>query len=235
MSLVPSIALRARAIPERTVGRLRFASLAAVGALLAHDAVFTAQYGLGPANDAALARSAHAYWPAFTALTLLTAVVLAGGTVAATMELRRLLGGLPRVEDTTRPPWSTGFLHLWPRLFSLVTMVFLVQENIEHVAAGGSLPGLWVLSAPEYPLAIPVLALVTGLLAAVGGWIRRQHATLVARLVAARAAAALAAARRRPHADHPHGRWSLLAALLAHRWILARGLAGRGPPLPVTA
>ena len=102
---------------------------------------------------------------------------------------------------------------------------------MEHVASGHAWPGLWVLSAPGYPLALPVLALVTGLLAALGGWIRWQQATMLRRLRAARAAD-----RRHPvHADHPHGRWTLLAALLAHRWLLVRGDAGRGPPASAAA
>ena len=119
---------------------------------------------------------------------------------------------------------------LWPRLLLVVGTAFLVQENLEHLAAGQGLPGLWALSAPGYPLAIPVLLAVTGLVSAVGGWLQWHRETLVRRI-----SARLAATRLRASAYAPHGRWALLAALIAHRWILLRRDAERAPPLPATA
>jgi hypothetical protein len=212
--------------------RLRFVALAALGTLIAHDAVFAAQYGLGHERDVALAATSHGYWPAFVALTLLVATAGAGTAAAAIVRLRRLLRGLPAAPAV---PGRTSYLRevarLWPRLLLVVAAVFVVQENLEHVAAGQAPVGLWALSAPGYPLAIPVLVAVTGLLAVVGGWLRWQHETLVRRLVAARASAL----RRHHDAHTPHGRWALVAALVAHRWILLRRDAERAPPVPAAA
>lgn len=213
--------------------RLRFLALAALGSLVAHDAIFAAQYGLGTVHDSVLAASGHGYWPAFVVLTLLAFGAGAGAAVRGVLHLRRLVRGLPAAP---RPDDQPGYLaevaHLWPRLLLVVALVFLAQENAEHLAAGQGLPGLWVLSAPGYPLAIPVLVAVTGLLAAIGGWLQWHRETLVRRLTAARAAAA---SRPRAVAHAPHGRWALLAALLAHRWILLRRDAERAPPAPSAA
>ncbi len=220
--------VRPSRVPVRPIlERLRFPALAAVGSLLAHDGIFAAQYGLGPDRDLALAATTHGYWPAFMIVTLLTVAVAAGATVAAVLHLRRLVRGLPATPAAPgRPSYLREVARMWPRLLLVVATAFLLQENLEHLAAGRELPGLWALSAPGYPLAIPVLVVVTGLLAAVGGWLQWHRDTLVRRLRAARAAAL----RRRTTARVPHGRWALVAALLAHRWMLLRRDAGRAPP-----
>lgn len=208
--------------------RLRFLALAGLGSLVAHDTIFAAQYGLGAAREDALAATAHGYWPAFVVLTLLVFVAGAGATVCRVVHLRRLVRGLPAApRPVDEPGYRAEVARLWPRLLLVVGVAFLVQENLEHLAAGQALPGLWALSAPGYPLAIPVLVAVTGLLAAVGGWLQWHRETLDRRLSAARAAAARPC---RTTAHAPHGRWALLSALLAHRWILLRRDAERAPP-----
>jgi hypothetical protein len=120
---------------------------------------------------------------------------------------------------------------LWPRLLLVVACAFLLQENAEHLAAGHGLPGLWALSAPGYPLAIPVLVVVTGLLAAVGGWLQWHRETLIRRLRASQSALA----RRRHLSRVPHRRWALVAAMVAHRWMLLRLDAERAPPVLAAA
>jgi hypothetical protein len=215
-----------RTLPN--LGRLRFVALAVLGILVAHDVIFMAQYGLGAGYEAAMARTAHGYWPAFVVFTLFLA---GGGALTAARALARLgrsVRGLPPVAiDPGRPAYWPEVRHLWPRLFAVILIGFLVQENLEHILAGGGLPGLWVLAAPEYPLAIPGILVVSALLAAAGGWLQWRREVLIERLRAARAAAL----RRRPTAVHaPHGRWALLAALLANRWALLRRDAERAPP-----
>lgn len=217
----------------RTLERLRFPALAALGSLVAHDAIFAAQYGLGADRDRALASTAHGYWPVFVVLTLLALAAGGGAAVRGLLALRRLTRGLPAAPLLPgRSAYRREVTRLWPRLLLVVGVAFLVQENLEHLAAGKAAPGLWALSAPGYPLAIPVLVAVTGLLAAVGGWLRWHRETLVRRLHAARATAAI---RRPVAARAPHGRWALLAALLAHRWILLRRDAERAPPAAFAA
>lgn len=222
---------RATALLRPRWGRIRFLSLTALGALIAHDAVFAAQYGLGGGFDAAMGDS-HRYWPAFVAVTLLVTLVVAVAAGRALLRLGRLVGGLPVAAPARGGrTYLAELARLWPRLFAVVVLAFLLQENVEHATAGEPMPGLWALSAPGYPLALPVIALVTGLLAAAGSWLQWRRDTLVARLRAARSALA----RLRPAARSPHHRWALLAALLVHRWTLLRRDAERAPPTPSAA
>lgn len=216
-----------RAATSPHVERLRLVALTALGSLITHDAVYAAQYGLGRRGSLELAATAHGYWPAFVAVTLLVVAAGAGFAIAGVLHLRRLVRGLPATPPAPgQPRYFREVAGLWPRLLLLVAGVFLVQENVEHLVAGQGLLGLWALAGPAYPLAIPVLVGVTGLLACVGGWLQWHRETLVRRLHAAR----VAALRRATTSQPPDGRWALVAALVAHRWILLRSDAGRAPP-----
>ena len=179
-----------------------------------------------------LAGTVHGYWPAFVIITLLAAVVGAGAAVTGVLRLHRLVHGLPAITPPPgQPRYMHEFAHLWPRLLLVVAGAFLLQENVEHLTAGRGLPGLWALSGPGYPLAIPVLVVVTGLLAAVGGWLQWHRETLIRRLRAVQTAIA----RRRHLSRVPHRRWALVAALIAHQWMLLRRDAERAPPVPTAA
>ena len=212
---------------------IRVPVLVLFGVLIAHDATYALQYGLGAANDDAIAASAHQYWAGFSALAVLCAAVTLAAAVAGILRLRRALRGLPEAGPSRVPHYAAEARRLWPRLFVVVTLAFLAQENVEHIAAGLPAPGLWAIAAPHYTFAIPVIAVSTALLAAVGAWLRWHRDVLVQRLVAARAAAA--AFRRLAAHRTPARRWGLVAALVAHRWILLRQDAGRAPPVPVAA
>ena len=217
----------------RHAGTARYAALVVVGVLVAHDTVYTAQEAMGSTN-AAVAEVTHRYWPSFVVLALLAAVVLASWAVTGLLTLRRALRRLPAEPPRptrTERTYLAELVHLWPRLLLGVGLAFLIQENMEHLASGRHLPGLWVLSGPEYPLVIPVLAAVTGLLAAAGAWFRRRIAVMARRLRAARIAFALRAHRRAA----PSQRYRLVGAILAHRWILLRPDIGRAPPSGVPA
>jgi hypothetical protein len=220
---------RARATFSRPrLAAVRFAALAALGILVAHDAVFLAQYGLGNGYEAAMARTGHGYWPAFVLFTALVGGAAAITALRGLVRLGRTVRGLPLAPaQPERPAFGAEVRRLWPRLFAVVIGGFVLQENVEHALAGAALPGLWVLSAPDYPLAIPAILVVTGLLAAAGGWIQWRREVLIERLRAARAAALH---RRRHAARAPHRRWALLSALLANRWTLLRRDAERAPP-----
>lgn len=216
-----------RRLTSRSIGlhgSLRFAALAVLGVLLAHDATFAADAAAG-ANDAQFAVLGHRYWASFTALAVLAAALLAATALTALARLSRAVSGCQvPTPATTGPSYRTELFRLWPRLLVVVTAAFVLQENVEHLATGLPLPGLWVLSAPGYPFAIPALLLVTGLLAALGAWFRRREAALLERLCAACAAIALrhpmAAPLRRPD----------MGWLSAYRLLLARPDAGRAPP-----
>jgi hypothetical protein len=66
-----------------------------------------------------------------------------------------------------------------------VALAFAVQENAEHFLSHGHVIGVGALIGAEYPLAMPVLALVTGLAAAVIALAREHEAALLARIAAA--------------------------------------------------
>ena len=224
---------RAAALTRPHLGSLRFLALATLGILVAHDAVFVAQFGLGAGYEAAMARTAHGYWPAFVLLSVLIAGVGAITAARALARLGRTARGLPVAPPAPgTPAYWPEVRRLWPRLFAVVLVGFAVQENIEHHLAGGGWPGLWVLSAPDYPLSIPSILAVSGLLAAIGGWVRWRRDVLIGRL---RAAHAAGLRHHRLAGRVPHGRWALLAALLANRWALLRRDAERAPPLASAA
>ncbi|MFN8631279.1 MAG: hypothetical protein U0838_13465 [Chloroflexota bacterium] len=205
-------------------GLLRFGVLAALGMLLAHDAIFAAGAAIG-ANDAQFEVLGHRYWGTFAVLVVLAAAVTTAATIAGLARLNRAVRGLPAPAPTHRgPTYVAEVMRLWPRLLLVVTAAFFVQENVEHLAAGLPLPGLWALTAPGYPFAVPALLAVTGLLAAIGAWFRHREAILVGRLCAACSAYAL----RHRHLAKP--RWPDVGWLFTYRLLLARPDAGRAPP-----
>jgi hypothetical protein len=219
---------RASALTRPHLGSIRFIALTALGILVAHDTVFVAQFGIGAGYEAAMARTAHGYWPAFVLFTLLVGVASALTAARLLSRLGRMGRGLPpALPQPGRPAYWAEVRRLWPRLFAVVLVGFAIQENVEHAVAGGGWPGLWVLSAPGYPLAIPAIVVVSGLLAVVGGWLQWRRDVLIGQLRAARAVLH----HRRHGGRVPHRRWALLAALLANRWAMLRRDAERAPPL----
>lgn len=69
----------------------------------------------------------------------------------------------------------------------LVAVAFALQENAEHLVGHGHGIGLGALIGPEYPLALPVLAAVTGLAATVIALARHHEGELLRRIATARA------------------------------------------------
>jgi hypothetical protein len=203
---------------------LRMGILAIVALLVAHDAIFLAQYGAGPDFPRAMAEGGHdGYWLPFT-----VTVILGGGLLLlrALNTIRVLDLQALRFErvELPAPSYATELLGIWRHLFPLVTLLFAIQENVEHLAEHGHLLGLGALAGPEYPLALPVIAAVSFALAALGALIRWRIATLRARIATARE-------RRAMVADETVApEWGPVHAAAAHRWTLHRLDAGRAPP-----
>jgi hypothetical protein len=199
---------------------------ASVALLVAHDAVFAMQAGAGRPAAELLRTAAHAYWPVATGLVLASAVIGGAWWAMRLATLRRLTGaGGSRRLPPARSSWRGRAVTMWPRLFVLVAAAFLLQENVEHLYVHGHLIGLGALIGPEYPLAIPVLAAVTALAAAVAALVRDREAALVRRILIERAYRVGQEAvqpRRRPCRELP-GRLDPLSLLRA----------GRAPPSPV--
>ncbi len=213
--------------------RLRLGVLALVSLLIAHTAIYAAQYGLGDRFAGAMSGAGHDGWwlPASLA-------ILGVGLVA----LLHVLGVLSRLESVARdvpeerlrpgdaagPRFAPEVLTIWRRLFLVVAVLFAVQENLEHLVMQGHLPGVDVLGGAEYPLALPILAAVTLTLAALGALVRWRIATL--RALVSRATRPI---REPIVADVAARRWRIVGELAPRRWMVARLDAGRAPPSPL--
>jgi hypothetical protein len=225
----------------RRLRNVRFGLLAVGGLLLGHTAVYLTDYGDGSAFARAMSVGGHdGYWPVFAGVALACLAVLSidglAGLARAALALRRSGADPDRSSDarsdrgsrepggsSAGPDYLTEFLDLWGPLFLVVVGLFVVQENVESAIALGRLPGLAVLTV--HLSAAPVLALVTGVLAAVGARVRWRIAQLERRARQARRPWQRATSRR------PHPRWSLASAELAARWLLLRLDPGRSPPV----
>jgi hypothetical protein len=225
---------------SRTLPWLRLAALLPLSLLLGHEAVFALQFGIGDGLRQAMSAGGHDhYWTAFTVvITALSAglflreVARAARLQGRLRELRRSAptasgGSGPASTLTARGAWRAEFRSIWPSLFAISAAGFTIQENLEHLAAGQVPHGLGSLIGGEHPLALPILALVSGAIAAIGALIRWRVRTLEARVAAARAGTGR---RRHPRAIVPAREWPAIGALRAEAWFLVRLLAGRAPP-----
>jgi hypothetical protein len=188
---------------------------------VAHDAIYVAQYGVGDAYARAMSAGGHdAYWTP-------TRLVLGMSAALIFVLTLRLLGRLRRgAADTPETPGGPSYVEelgrTWLRLFPTVAVLFVAQENLEHLATDGHLPGLGFLAGS---LTLPVLATTTFVLAAIGSLLRWRI-----RLLEARMAAATRARFAPPVAMVGDRGWLVIAAAIAHFWILGRRDAGRAPP-----
>ncbi len=210
-----------------------------IALLIGHDAVYTGQHGAGPALDAAMSALGHdGWWGGFTALAIVAAAALTLVSVVRIRMLGRRIGATgsdapigPLTGDVpAAASYRRELMGLWPRLLVTVVVLFTLQENIETLLNHGIVPGIDVLFAGSLPLAIPVLAVATFALAAVGALVRWRIASLQVRLLAIRAAL-----RRALRHQGPASEWAAIAAAAPHRWILDRQDAGRAPPVTLRA
>ena len=218
----------------RLLGVARFGLLALVSVGIAHDAVFAAEHGFGAGFAAAMSAGGHdGYWPAFSvavviALTLLGcwAVIRVGRSLASGSDDGRTGVAAPIV--TGCRTYGEELRGLWLRLLALTATAFTLQENVEHLVGHGHIIGIGALTGPEYPLALPVIAGVTLVIAALGALVRWRLAVLEARL-----AGRIHQPRQRGHAARrPAPTWAVVAALRLRTLFLVRPDAGRAPPTP---
>lgn len=199
--------------------------LALVALLSAHTAIYVAQFGTGDRFARAMAAGGHDGWWVPASL-----VVLGVGFLL----LIQTLGGLAHLEDRARAsgrdgaagivPVAPEIRSIWGRLFPLVTILFLAQENLESLVAHGRLLGLDPLIS-DSGIAVPMLALLTLGLSVLGALVRWRVAVLRARI-----AAPNDRARRPVLARVVAGRWRTVGALAPRQWMTDRLDAGRAPP-----
>jgi hypothetical protein len=205
--------------------RLAFWALAGLALVVAHDAIFLVQVGPGEALVATLRTAGHGYW-AVASLGVAVVAIVAGAWMW--IRVRRLHARARSLGAATPadPRFARRVGRSWLRLAAIVAIGFLVQENVEHVIAHGHAPGVGALVGPEYPLAIPVIGLITALAAVLAALVGSRRDALVLAIDAA-LGHALRPARMafRPPARMP----------VAIGSVLAGEGAGRAPPTLVVA
>lgn len=209
---------------RRISGPIAFWALAGLALLVSHDAIFFVQYGPGEALTRALRDAGHAYWTmarlGLAAVGLAAAAIVAIRLIHLRSHARRL--GAPAAARPTG--WWGRLLLTWGRLFAIVAVGFVIQESAEHFAMHGHAIGLGALISPEYPLALPILALVSLVAALI---------TVLVTVAEVALEATIAAASRQPR---PPRRLIRPPAELGIQRIpiLARAAAGRAPPSVLT-
>jgi len=210
--------------PIRHRAGIAFWALAGVALLISHDAIWLTQIGPGDDLTTALRRGDHGYWAAASVGILIAALAVAGVVALRLLRLRRraLSIGTRRGPPAAGGGFAWRAAVAWARLLAVVSIGFLIQENVEHHLSHQHIPGVGALFGPEYPLALPVIAFITGvagvLAAAVRGWERRLVAAI------------LAAHRMRLRPIRQTLRAPRRSARLAFS-PLAAAAAGRAPPL----
>lgn len=213
----------ARALPW-----LRLLALLPISLLLGHDAVFLAQFGLGDDFQRAMSGGGHdGYWIAFS---LVISALAAGLLLREAVRAARLSSRLrPSVASTSSLDggYRREFRSIWPALFLATSLGFALMENLEHLALGLAPHGLGALIGTEHPTAVPILALVTAAVAAIGALVRWRIRVLEARVAGQ---AAREQRLRGPRSLAPAREWLAAGTLRPIAWFLVRLDAGRAPP-----
>lgn len=168
--------MRIGALLARIPPGLAFWALAGVALLVSHDAIFAVQMGPGESLTQAIREAGHEYWGLASLGLAAIGLALVIGSIARLRHLRR------RASEIGATPRSARWRNLptvWLRLFAVVGIGFLVQENLEHSLTHMHLPGLGALLGPEYPLALPVIAFITGLAALLATLVRSVERELL--------------------------------------------------------
>lgn len=206
----------------RARGAIAFWALAGLALLVSHDAIFLVQLGPGEGLARALRDAGHDYWPAASAVLGAVALLAGLGAVVRLRNLRRQAAALG-----ARPSAPPRFLRQaagrWLVLLALVAAGFMVQESVEHFVAHGHFIGPAALAGPEYPLALPVIAVISAVAALVATAISGAELALETAI-----AHALARQTRRPATDL---RRASVSTIPHHLSILSHTGASRAPPV----
>jgi hypothetical protein len=207
-----------------------FLGLTVLAFVIAHNLEFLVAFGARAHQT--LAQTGHgATWNMAVVVVLTSAVAFVAIAGWRLRQLTKLAGALAdRQELGSEPALGASFerrlVARWVPLTVASSILFVVQENLEHLRVGLALPGLGVLGSAEYPFACIVIAEVALAVAFVSVLFSRRREALIARIAAARRAAL---PRPRP----------VLGRSPSDRDVrpeshLGRSRALRAPPLPTT-
>ena len=166
----------------QTVGLFSALTLAAVS--VSHHLTYLLAHGPGAGYAEAMTQRGHdTYWTEF--LVVVGGAVLVT-SVAAVRQLIRLTRQATAMTSTSVADPGVGrllrrFGPLFLKLALLTTAAFLIQENVELIAAGAAIPGLDVL-AGDHSIALPLILAVTAVLAFVRALVDWRRDVLLARL-----------------------------------------------------
>lgn len=153
--------MRITALPSRLRGLIAFWALAGIALLVSHDAIFLAQIGPGEALAQVLRTAGHGYWGVASLALAAIGLVVAMAVALRLRHLRRRASELGAMPATIHPSHLRRLLVTWAWLFAVVAIGFVIQESLEHLATHGHPLGLGALLGPEYPLALPVIGLIS--------------------------------------------------------------------------
>jgi hypothetical protein len=203
---------------------LEYAVITLVALVISHNIIFMLAYGAG--YDEALAHSGHdGAWGSAVAITLAAASGLFGLGTWRIYRLGVLACALADTQSVIRPEpirFVRQLVGLWMRLAGATTLVFFIQENVEHLRVGEAMPGLAVLGSAEYPYATVIVGAVALGVAFVVALFRWQRDVLVARITAAR----LRWRRAWPTVEPRQAVW----VERRHASIVFHQVSGRAPP-----
>ena len=196
---------------------LLFWALAGVALLVSHDVVYLVQVGPGAELARVLRGAGHEYWGLGSALLGGIGFIAAVATLVRLRHLRRTARELHARSTRSYP---RRVLRTWALLLAVVAVGFVIQESAEHLVAHGHAIGVGALLSAEYPLALPVIATITGLAALIVALAADVELRLLAAIASALARPRPGRAVPRPAAPVP-GRSS----------IRSRPGASRAPPV----
>ena len=202
------------------MSRRRGAWLAVLLSVSGHQLALAA--GMVATSETGLRAADHGpVWGLAVALVAAAAVLAVGLAAWRILALRLRL----RLAPTVSLPSGATLLRTWTAVTAVALALFLLQENVEHLAQHGHLPMLEPLLSGQYVLVLPVFASLGLLLVAAG----LAVGTTLRHLE--RAAAVLVLRGRPPRRI---GSWRSLVHDRRRRTRMVTALSPRrGPPQPV--
>ena len=171
---------------SRRFGAASLAVLVLAALAVSHELIYLFAYGAGDGYRLAMSEAGHdGYWTNFILVVALVCGTLLAVAIAQLRRLARLAAassvGAVRVRDEGLDALGHLLMPIWGRVALLTTLLFLLQENVETASVGHAMPGLGAL-AGQHDNALPLIVLVSFVVALVRALVRWRRDVLLARL-----------------------------------------------------